>query len=309
MTDFDKIEAYRRMHLIRKVEQAIRDHYGEGKMQTPVHLSIGQEAAAVGVAMALPDGAQMYASHRSHAPYLAMGGDVYKMIAELHGSPDGSTGGMGGSMYLTDPDVGFMGSYAVVGDCVSVAVGAAMAAKHKGEDRVVVAYFGDAVPETGQFWEALNIAATWKLPILFVCENNGYATASPIRERQPPPSWSKGGIWSRTGSYLFSQRVVDRSPKSVWSVAELMVDELPSFLEIRTYRHYGHVGMAEDWDMGYRSLEDEGQYYLDHDPLKTLESELRDELGGDHKLKPVWVEANGIIRRAFAKGGWYDDLR
>ncbi len=296
MSNFNELEAYRQMYRIRKVEEAIIERYPAGQMKTPVHLSVGQEAAAVGTMMALPEGSLVYASHRSHAPYLAKGGSLDAMVAELYGKPDGCTGGYGGSMYLTDPRCGFMGSFAVVGDCVSVAVGAALALQRQKSQAVAVAYFGDSVPETGQFWEALNLAALWKLPILFVMEDNGYATQTALKYRQG----------SKFPSKPFREKVLDRYADGCEAVFRTVNSSLaierPAFVSIFTYRYKAHVGMEDDWDMGYRSLEDEGQWHMDRDPVDLLGAKIEGE-HGQHAMKKIWSAVNTEVREAFEKVG------
>jgi|TARA_Y100000310_G_scaffold128146_2_gene127313 pyruvate dehydrogenase E1 component alpha subunit len=304
MTEFDALEAYRRMYLIRKTEETIINEYPKSKMQTPVHLSIGQEAAAVGVMMALPEGSQVYASHRSHAPYLAMGGDLDALVGELHGAAHGSTGGFGGSMYLADPKVGFMGSFAVVGDCVSVAMGAAMASKMSGRNNTVVAYFGDSVLETGQFWEAINAAVLWELPILFICENNGYATQTPIWERQPVLNGFTGEIEmlsDRVDGLFRSAPVTDRGRWGVQSVFDTTrrMSHTPTMIEIETYRYYAHVGMEDDREWGYRSGEEIDEARAG-DCLTLLGEQLAAE-HGEHAMKKIWSSVNTQVREAFEK--------
>ena len=165
--NFDYEQAYRLMYLIRCTEEGIIERYQElEKMRGPTHLSIGQESAAVGTMMALDPNDHIYSTHRSHAHYLAKGGDLDAMIAELHGKATGCTGGWGGSMHLVDESAGMMGAMPVVGDYVSMAIGSAIAFKLDGTDRVAVAFFGDSAVETGQFWEAANYGAA--LAVLIV---------------------------------------------------------------------------------------------------------------------------------------------
>ncbi len=288
---FDALDAYRRMYLIRKTEERIAAEYPKGRMRLPVHFSFGQEAAAVGVMMALQEGDHVFASHRSHHPYLGMGGSVTKMVAELYGRREGSsTGGVGGSMYLTDPECGFMGSFAIVGDCISVATGAALAFKQAQSSQVAVAYFGDAAVETGQFWESLNFAATHKLPILYVCENNGYATQTPIEQRQPQTTMP-----SRVRPFMPARTVFDYQVAVVHDAAAMMRRLLlPAFLEIETSRYREHVGPNYDHELGYRSRE-EVEAAEARDPLKALEAQF-----DQHRdLKPVWTSVNEQVREAF----------
>jgi TPP-dependent pyruvate/acetoin dehydrogenase alpha subunit len=266
----DKLEAYRRMYLIRRTDEVIADRYPEQKMQTPVHLSIGQEAASVGVVMAMED-AHVFAGHRSHAQYLAKGGSLDALVAELYGRESGCCGGRGGSMHIHDRYAGFMGSYPIVGDAASLAVGSAFAARLSGETRQTIAFGGDAVVETGQFWEALNFAALQELQILFVVENNQYATSTPLSQRQP----QHNSIWHRTLPFVNSNRVWDGDGvEAVYGATKSMVVHgLPAVLEVRTYRYRGHVTPGYDWDMGYRT-EEEVRAHMAEDPLDKLAGEI-----------------------------------
>lgn len=170
---------------IRLVEQTIAARYAEQRMRCPVHLSIGQEAIAVGVCSALRPDDRVLSTHRCHAHYLAKGGDLKRMIAELHGKAAGCNGGRGGSMHLFDAAAGMVASLPIVASAIPVAAGMALADKLDGLDRVTVVFFGDAAVEEGAFHETCNIASVKKLPVLFVCEDNGYSIHTPRLVRQP----------------------------------------------------------------------------------------------------------------------------
>ena len=269
---FDYEEAYRLMYLIRRTEEEIVERYArDQQMRCPTHLSIGQEGAAVGIIMAIQPDDQIYAGHRSHAHYLAKGGDVSAMIAELHGKATGSTGGWGGSMHLEDSAVNFTEACTAVGNCVSLGIGAAMAFKRDGSGRIAVVCSGDATVETGQFWEGVNFAALHQLPIMFVCENNNYSTATHIDERQPSTP-----IFERVKPFMWSQQVNDEDVESVYRAAEECRKSLPGFLEISTYRFREHVGPEYDWDLGYRS-KDEVLDRMSRDSVKTVRGKLKEE--------------------------------
>jgi len=277
------------MHLIRRTEEEIVERYHrDQKMRCPTHLSIGQESAAVGVMMALDPQDHIYSTHRSHAHYLAKGGDLNAMIAELHGKATGCTGGWGGSMHLVDESVGMMGAMPVVGDYISMAIGSAIAFKLDGTGRVSVAFFGDSAVETGQFWEAANYAALHRLPIMFVCENNFYATSTHISQRQPP-----GPIFERVKGFMWSQQVNDEDIVATWTAAKQCRDEHPGFLEIVTYRYREHVGPNYDWDLGYRS-EAEVVEHMARDPLLGIRSKLSEE-----KAAKIEEESNRKVVAAF----------
>ena len=174
---------YGKLWLTRRFEEVVAEIYPTDKIKSPVHLSIGQESVAVGVCDALRADDVVSGTYRGHATYLAKGGDAKAMMAELFGKDGGCARGKGGSMHLVDMGAGVLGSSAVVGTTVPVAMGYAFALKREGKGRVVAAFFGDGATEEGVLWESLNFAQLHKLPILFVCENNGYAIHEPIEKR------------------------------------------------------------------------------------------------------------------------------
>ena len=286
---FDNAHAYRMMCLIRFTEEEIVARYHKyEEMRCPTHLSIGQEAAAVGVIMALQADDHIYSSHRCHGHYLAKGGNLDSMTAELFGKTTGCNGGWGGSMHLCDEAVGFSGASPIVGDSVSLAVGSAMAFKMDGSSRVAVAFFGDAAVETGQFWEAVNFATLQHLPIMFVSENNTYATATHISLRQPPTP-----IYQRVKAFMWSQQIPDEDIEAIYRVARECRDAHPGFIEINTYRYREHVGPNYDWDLGYRT-EEEVLAHMDRDPLKILRNKLSNE-----EATIIESEVNSRVQSAF----------
>lgn len=285
----NSLEAYRWMFLIRHVEEAIAERYSrEEKMRCPTHLSIGQEAAAVGVTLALRPDDHVYSTHRCHAHYLAKGGDVDAMIAELYGKATGCSGGWGGSMHLVDESVGFMGTSAIVGSSIAIAIGSATAFKLDGSGRAAVAFVGDAGPETGVFWESVNFAALNKLPILMVCENNRYSTATPLAQRQP-----QNPITGRVAGFgLPVYRCEDTNVTDVYEQAAQARAKLPAFMEISTYRYLEHVGPNYDWNLGYRTRE-EVEGVMVKDPVKLF----RQRLVADGLEAKVVAEEQAIIKR------------
>ncbi|NBW52030.1 MAG: thiamine pyrophosphate-dependent dehydrogenase E1 component subunit alpha, partial [Betaproteobacteria bacterium] len=173
------------MRRIRHVELEIARRYGEGKMRCPTHLSVGQEAVAAAVGLALRQTDLAVSGHRAHAHYLAKGGSLPAMLAEIYGRVDGCSRGKGGSMHLVDESVGFMGSTAIVAGTIPVGVGLAYGIKCKKSDQVSCVFHGDATVEAGVFFESVNFAVVKRLPVLFVCENNLYSVYSPLSVRQP----------------------------------------------------------------------------------------------------------------------------
>ena len=299
---FDYAQAYRSMYLIRRTEEEIVTRYSRDEMmRCPTHLSIGQEAAAVGVTMALESDDHIYSSHRCHAHYLAKGGDLGAMVDELHGRVTGCNGGWGGSMHLVDESAGLLGASPTVGDAASLAIGSALAFKLEGSERVAVAFFGDAAVETGQFWEAANFAALKRLPVMLVCENNLYATATHISQRQP-----SSPIHQRVKEFMWSTRVDDWDVEAVWRAAIECRDARPGFLEIGTYRYREHVGPNYDWDLGYRT-EAEVLDYMAGDPLHAARTKL-----GEKEAGAIEKEIGDLVLKAFvgaATAPWPVDIR
>lgn len=244
---------YRSLQRIRRIEEEVARVYPTDRIKSPVHLSIGQEALAVGVIDALGADDVVAGSYRGHAAYLAKGGSLKGMIAEMFGKSGGCAGGKGGSMHLVSPDHKVMGASAVVATQIPNAVGAALAQKMKGTQNVVAVFFGDGASEEGVFYESLNFAALHKLPVLFVCENNGFAIHTPLEKR-----WASERLCERVATYgMPAHKVPDGD---VFAIRNLTVDLLanmrlgggPAFLELQTYRWREHVGPNEDFDAGYR---------------------------------------------------------
>ena len=276
---------------IRVVETTLAELYKEQEMRTPAHFSVGQEAIAVGVCAALERDDVVYSGHRCHAHYLAKGGDLAALVAELYGRETGCARGRGGSVHLTDPEVGLIASSAILAQTVPVAVGSALAFKMDGSRRVAVTFFGDGAIDEGVFHESLNWASVRRLPVLFVCENNLYATHSPLSVRLPQGT----RIDRRAGAYrIASERIDGNDLVAVYratmrAVARCRRGEGPAFLECMTYRWLEHVGPGEDFRSGYRSV-DEARPWMDNDQLQrtaallpkaqrtTIEQQVEDEV-------------------------------
>jgi TPP-dependent pyruvate/acetoin dehydrogenase alpha subunit len=262
------IELYKVMLRIRRVEEVIAEVYAEQEMRCPTHLSIGQEAAAAGMCLALRRDDSVFSTHRCHAHYIAKGGDIHRMIAELYGKATGCAGGKGGSMHLSDESVGMMGTSAIVGASIPLAMGAALAFTMQRTDRVAVAFFGDAGTEQGIFHESMNYAALRRLPVIFFCENNFYATQSPFRHRQVRDNiYRRGGIYGISGERLDGNDVLEVYRAGVRAVDRARRGRGPTLLECRTYRWREHVGPNYDWDLGYRSRE-EVESWMEKCPVK-----------------------------------------
>ena len=268
------IDLYHEMLRIRLIEEAIAEHYAEGEMRCPVHLSIGQEAIAVGVCAALSQTDKVYSTHRSHAHYLAKGGDLNRMLAEIYGKSTGCIGGRGGSMHLMDNSVGMMASVPIVASSIPLAVGCALASKRSGSKDVTVVFIGDASVEEGAFHESANFAALYELPVIFVCENNLYSVYTPLDQRQPDRPISKlaeaHGVFSQQGNGNDAEGVFDLAAAAVQRARE---GGGPSFLLFDTYRWLEHCGPNYDNDIGYRS-EEEYLEWAAGCPVKSLEQRL-----------------------------------
>jgi pyruvate dehydrogenase E1 component alpha subunit len=247
------VDLYRAMLRIRRIEEEIERRYHQDQMKTPIHLVIGQEAAAVGCCTALRRSDLVYSSHRTHGAYLAKGGDLKMMLSEMHCRLNGCVGSRGGSMHLIDKSVGMAGTSAIVGGIVPVAVGAALAAQMKREDRVVVVFIGDATTEEGVMAESLNFAALKKVPVIFFCENNFYSVQSPLATRQPLRDlrkWAEAHAVSAVsvdGVNVLAVR--DAVSKAV---ASARAGHGPTFIEAPVYRFRAHGGAGDDSRTGYR---------------------------------------------------------
>ena len=286
---------YRALYRIRRVEQEIARVYPADKIKSPIHLSIGQEAVSVGVCEALQPSDVVFGTYRSHALYLAKGGDLEKMIAELYGKVTGCAMGKGGSMHLIDTAAGVMGTSAVVGTTIPLAVGYAYALKLDGKDSIVVSFFGDGAVEEGVFHESLNFAALKSVPVLFICENNGYAIHSHQSKRQPMDN-----ICERARVYgMPAERIEDNDIFEIYERVKRASSKIrngkrgPRFFECRTYWWKEHVGPNEDFDAGYRSRS-EATPWFESDPLKTIGASLEPGRRGQ-----IEVEVEAEIHEAF----------
>lgn len=235
------IDMWKKMVLIRKVEEKIVELYQEQEMKCPVHLSLGQEACAVGVCANLTERDYVFSNHRCHAHYLAKGGDLNAMAAELYGRETGCAKGWGGSMHLVDRKVGLMGSSSIVSGSIPIAVGAALAFKMRKEDRVAVVFFGDGAAEEGVFYESMNFASMMKLPVIFVCENNFIAVETPIAMRQPDNISERGKIFGIVGQKVNGQDAFEIYKAANEAVRLCRNGNGPALIECRTERWAKHV--------------------------------------------------------------------
>jgi len=285
---------YRSLLRIRRTEEEIARVYSSDKIQSPVHLSIGQEAISVGICEAMERRDVVFGTYRCHAMYLAKGGDLREMIAELYGKVTGCARGKAGSMHLIDVSTGVMGASAVVGTTIPQAVGYAWAIQQLGDGRVVVCFLGDGAAEEGVFHESLNFAALHKLPILFVCENNGYAIHSRQHVRQ-----NKADICALVEAHGIEARrfetmdVEQLHTEARQTFASMRSGSGPKFWECQCYRWLEHVGPGEDFTAGYRSRT-EAQPWFDCDPLTVLAKSIAED-----RRRQIDEEVELEIRDAF----------
>jgi pyruvate dehydrogenase E1 component alpha subunit len=311
---------YRAMLRIRRIEEEIERRYHEDQMKTPIHLVIGQEAAAVGCCSALRSTDLVYTSHRTHGAYLAKGGDLGRMLSEMHCRINGCVGSRGGSMHLIDKSVGMAGTSAIVGGAVPIATGAALAAMMKREDRVVVVFLGDATTEEGVTAESLNFAALKTLPVIFFCENNFYSVQSPLAMRQPPRDirgWAAAHGMPAIAADGVNVLAVHDAVSS--AVSRARAGGGPTFIEVPVYRFRAHGGAGDDSKTGYRAEAERtswetvdpirlfGEYLtrskrLDADMTSRMESEIAAEIADAFELalaSPNPTE-NDLYRHVYA---------
>jgi TPP-dependent pyruvate/acetoin dehydrogenase alpha subunit len=248
-------QLYFDMLRIRMVEEKIAELYSEQEMRCPVHLCIGQEAVAVGVCAHLSRNDYAMSGHRSHGHYLAKGGDLKAMLAELYGKATGCAKGKGGSMHLVDLSVGYLGAAPIVGSTIPIAVGAAFGSVMQREEEVSVIFFGEGATEAGVFHESVNFAVLRNLPVVFVCENNLYSVYSPLSVRQPE---GREVFWLAKGHGMESHQADGNDVIEVYKLAERAIHKArqgggPTFLEFKTYRWREHCGPFYDNDLGYRT--------------------------------------------------------
>ena len=301
LADEQKLHAIRMLYRIRDVEEEIARRYPSGKMRCPTHLSIGQEGTPSALSLLINDLDLAVSTHRSHAHYLAKGGCLKAMLAEIYGKQGGCSGGKGGSMHLVDESVGFKGSTAIVGNTIPIGVGLGLAIKLRKQSRVAVVYLGDGATEEGVFYEAANFAVLQGLPVLFVCENNLYSVYSSKSVRQP----QKRQLHELAAAIgLKSAKTDGNNLLSAYKHLATAVDSIrngdgPWFVELDTYRWREHCGPHYDNDLGYRT-EAEFQSWKEKDPVVAFEQYLLSEAGWEkEQLEAVRSEQMEEILAAF----------
>ncbi|OPY16628.1 MAG: Acetoin:2,6-dichlorophenolindophenol oxidoreductase subunit alpha [Syntrophus sp. PtaB.Bin075] len=298
---------FRMMIRIRYCEESFVEPILRDEVHTPCHLYSGEEAIAVGLCSALSKEDYIFGNHRSHGHFLAKGGSMKAMAAEIYCRITGCSRGRGGSMHLIDPDVGMLGSAPIVAGTISLAAGAALASAIRKDGRVAVSFFGDGATGEGVFYESLNFAALMRLPIIFACENNLYATHMPIRECRVNQPISR--IAESFGMEIHS--VDGNDVLQVYEASHQAVETCrrgngPVFMEFMTYRLRGHVGPDDNIQGSHTDIRsrDEIALWMDKDPLKRFEQYLiENRLMGEDRLQDIKDEVMVEVREAqfFAK--------
>ncbi|MFW6116096.1 MAG: thiamine pyrophosphate-dependent dehydrogenase E1 component subunit alpha [bacterium] len=261
------VDLYRKMVRIRKFEQAVHELYTSAIMPGLAHLYIGEEAVAVGACAALRENDYITSTHRGHGHCLAKGAQVDRMFAELLGKVQGYCRGKGGSMHIANPRAGNLGANGIVGGSLGIAAGAALSARQRGTDQVVVSFFGDGAANQGLFFESMNLAAIWRLPVIYVCENNLYAEYTPMEAVTANPTIAARGRGFGVPSFTVDgQHVLSVLESTADAVARARGGEGPTFLVCNTYRYHGHhVG---DQQRAYRTREEETEWQEERDPIR-----------------------------------------
>jgi pyruvate dehydrogenase E1 component alpha subunit len=266
------LEWYEQMALIRQTEKAAYDLFMSGAVKGTTHLAAGHEAVAVGASAALRDDDYVFATYRGHHHAIARGAAPVECLAELMSKATGLCAAKGGSMHLTKADKGMLGSYAIVGSHLPMAAGAAWSAKLRGTEQIAVAFFGDGATNIGAFHEALNLAAVWKLPVLFVCENNFYMEYTPIASvtSVPNPAADRASAHGLPASIINGNDVVEVHDTMKLAVDRARAGDGPTVIEAQTYRHYGH---SRTDPAKYRPA-DEVERWMQRDPLLITRNRL-----------------------------------
>lgn len=302
-TQVQQREAYRRMLRIRKFEEEGTRLFKTGKIPGAFHASIGQEAAIVGACMALRDDDVMTGTHRSHGHPIGKGADLKALMAELMGKETGICKGRGGSMHLADNSVGIIGESAIVGGGIPLATGCGLSAKVRGTDQVSLCFFGDGAVNQGTFHESLNMASLWKLPVIYLCENNGYAIITSIARSHGQPSIAK-----RAQAYGMPGVVVDgQDVRAVYesasdAAAHARRGEGPTLIEAKTYRFDEHnVGLFVP-GAPYRPPEEVEEYKTHRDPVALFRQVLSAEGFNDAELRAIEDEVATAVAEAIQFG-------
>ena len=286
---------------IRLVEKEISKRYSEEQIRCPVHLSLGQEAAAVGVCSAISKEDYVFSTHRCHSHYLAKGGNLKAMVSELYGKKSGCCGGRGGSMHLMDTSVRMMMSVPIVASVIPIAVGAALSLRLKKKSNIIVVFFGDAAVEEGVFHESANFASLTNIPVLFVCENNQYSCFTNINDRQPSNDLTRLAKCHNIKSLRMNgNKVLDIYEKTKEIVTLIKKTQRPFCLQLDTFRFIEHCGPNNDDLLNYRDKK-EIDKWSKRDPILLFKNHLKKKKVFDQKIFNEFErKLNFKINKAFA---------
>jgi pyruvate dehydrogenase E1 component alpha subunit len=289
------LEMYGQMLRIRLFEEQVNELYTSGKMPGLAHLYIGEEAVAVGVCQALRRDDYITSTHRGHGHCLAKGATPDRMFAELLGKEPGYCHGKGGSMHIADPETGNLGANAIVGGSTGIATGAALSAKMRGTDQVAVCFFGDGALGQGLLYEAMNMAALWKLPVIYVCEHNRYGEYTPASEVAAGEPWARPAALEIPTDVVDGQDIRDVYAAALRHVARARQGGGPGFLMCHTYRFRGHhVGDINR--SYYRSPDEEEQWAHERDPIRLLGLWLiQQRMAGATTLERIEQDGRALI--------------
>jgi pyruvate dehydrogenase E1 component alpha subunit len=294
------LDWYRQMRLIRRIEERLSTASVEGDLPGPVHVSIGQEATAVGVCAALRGDDWIASTHRGHGHFLARGGDPRSLVAEIYGRATGVCGGKGGSMHVADLSKGILGAQGIVGAGIGMATGAALTERLRGAGAVAVAFFGDGGANQGVLLEALNLAAIWSLPLILVCENNGWSEFTPAEAMTAGKIADRSGPFGVPGVTVDGNDVVAVQAAVATAVARARMGGGPTLLEMMTYRTRGHVETEASFLAApYRSEADVARW-RERDPIDLLVARFRSAGVDDGAIEQIDKEIEAQVADAFA---------
>ena len=298
-----QLALYRTMLTIRMFEQRVAREFRTGEIPGFVHMYIGEEAVAAGVCAHLDDGDYVTSTHRGHGHCIAKGCDLGAMMAEIYGREDGLCKGRGGSMHIADFSRGMLGANAIVGGGIALATGAGLASSVRGSNQVAVAFFGDGAANQGVLHESLNLAAIWKLPVVYVCENNGFAESTPAAYATSVPDVAgRAAAYGIPGVIADGADVLDVYEAAGAAVARARAGEGPTLLEVKTYRFMGHFEGDPD---RYRD-DDERRTTREHDAITSLRARLE---AAEDELASIEAEIEAAVSQAvdFARASPFPD--
>jgi TPP-dependent pyruvate/acetoin dehydrogenase alpha subunit len=292
------LDLYRSMARIRLFELKLREVFRSGVMPGFIHLYVGEEAVAAGVCRHLNQDDYVTSTHRGHGHAIAKGIPMGPVFAEIWGKPNGTNGGRGGSMHIYEPGCGFLGTNGIVGASVPLGAGAALAAQVRGSKQVAVSFFGDGAVNNGAFHEGVNLAGIWQLPVVFVCENNLYATETPFAKvTRNTNIASRGAAYGIPGVSVDGNDVIEVYQAAGEAIDRARSGSGPTLIECRTYRPLGHF--EGDPGVGYRTKEEIAEWKA-KDPIQRIrERSLADRVATAEKLDGIWLEMEAEVQAAY----------